>query len=721
MPTHPQNPHQIQILSHRCRFVHFLNSKIVEISINSLGGVAVGKENGNIFLFSSAKTNGTFVHISTLYSAPFQGLQSLDWIDSEGTRLVSAGLSGLLLEWNVTNGKLISTTSSFGGAVWCLKASPSRHILAVGCEDGAVRLFRILEGSGIEYLSAIERQPCKVLSLAWHPTKPIILTGGTQGRARVLHVDTGRAIHHLTLDAAFVKESDDSTIVWQVLILADGTLVTGDSLGNVCFWQGRTATLLKKFPLAHEADVLCMTASKDGKRVYSSGVDRKMVEYKFMPLLRNGGGEWMISGEKRYHTHDVNALALLQDERRPHEEMLVSGGVDTNIIFSGPTSHFTSMKQHRLEMTPQYSPITISRSKRLVMCMFDDCLKIWALTPSIQSGDFYTGQRLQPSLPHKHLLTLNIPNGDSNLVTSAFSRCGEWVVCSTISSLKLFRLTYTDQGTLTGVTQVKSEFIDGLPGALYALFTADSGRLVVAGVDGIVRVLAVDESVEEVGRLDIFKDRPVGLIRGIYISPSNKYLVLTIQSPTAAHTSTLESWDIDTMQKWATLPSFSCTVVAACFGEGDVLGIATVTNHVYFIDVAKNELTEWSRRNSMRMPASFTAHNNDTIRGLFFVTSGRVCVWGSAFTFTLDLTHDLKLAATRKSKTLHDVVDVEQGQSVQSLREGGEDVVKLDHRFTGIMYFDCINAGEVVVVERPALQVLAELPPAWRGRHKYGS
>lgn len=54
---------------------------------------------------------------------------------------------------------------------------------------------------------------------------------------RVLHLDTGRSIHHLTLDSAFLPkkkiqenggvEDDDSTIVWQVLVLADGTLVTG--------------------------------------------------------------------------------------------------------------------------------------------------------------------------------------------------------------------------------------------------------------------------------------------------------------------------------------------------------------------------------------------------------------------------------------------------------------------------------------------------------------
>ena len=54
-------------------------------------------------------------------------------------RLLSAGLSGQILEWDIDSGKVISTTSSFGGAIWCMKGNPNNDILAVGCEDGAVR------------------------------------------------------------------------------------------------------------------------------------------------------------------------------------------------------------------------------------------------------------------------------------------------------------------------------------------------------------------------------------------------------------------------------------------------------------------------------------------------------------------------------------------------------------------------------------------------------
>ena len=45
-----------------------------------------------------------------------------------------------------------------------------------------------------------------------------------------------------------------------VLSCSDGTIVSGDSLGTVKFWDSRTCTQLQSFQ-AHGADVLCLTVS----------------------------------------------------------------------------------------------------------------------------------------------------------------------------------------------------------------------------------------------------------------------------------------------------------------------------------------------------------------------------------------------------------------------------------------------------------------------------
>jgi len=44
---------------------------------------------------------------------------------------------------------------------------------------------------------------------------------------------------------------------WLVTLLSDGTIISGDSLGMVKFWDPRTCTQLQSFE-AHGADVLCL-------------------------------------------------------------------------------------------------------------------------------------------------------------------------------------------------------------------------------------------------------------------------------------------------------------------------------------------------------------------------------------------------------------------------------------------------------------------------------
>lgn len=50
----------------------------------------------------------------------------------------------------------------------------------------------------------------------------------------------------------------EQTVVWSLAVFADGTFVSGDSMGNVKFWDGIMGTQIRSFK-AHRADVLCLT------------------------------------------------------------------------------------------------------------------------------------------------------------------------------------------------------------------------------------------------------------------------------------------------------------------------------------------------------------------------------------------------------------------------------------------------------------------------------
>jgi U3 small nucleolar RNA-associated protein 4 len=111
------------------------------------------------------------------------------------------------------------------------------------------------------------------------------------------------------------------TVVWTVSVLGTGSIVSGDSMGNVKFWDakmgtgyivhaGRSDSYLAELdgllvhaaredggPVrskfwdakmgtqtqsfrAHKADVLAMAVGSDGTSVFTSGVDQKTVEFR---------------------------------------------------------------------------------------------------------------------------------------------------------------------------------------------------------------------------------------------------------------------------------------------------------------------------------------------------------------------------------------------------------------------------------------------------------
>lgn len=152
------------------------------------------------------------------------------------------------------------------------------------------------------------------------------MVGGTDARIRVVDVDTGRTIRHQTLDSTFytsttttssksIKPAQESTIIWDIIVLRDGTTVSADSTGAVSFWHGPSGTLIKKFTL-HKADALCLAQSRDGSRVFSSGSDRNVIQYSFIETKSKTSStrkhEWIVTGEKRYHSHDVYTMLYHQ-------------------------------------------------------------------------------------------------------------------------------------------------------------------------------------------------------------------------------------------------------------------------------------------------------------------------------------------------------------------------------------------------------------------------
>ena len=302
------------------------------------------------------------------------------------------------------------TLPSLAGAVWSMAPSATGRYLALGCEDGSVRIID-LEDDRFEHLASTSgrdrrivprfgKAKGKVISLCWGPPvrsakraadtkkrsssdsdsndndsnsddsssdsdsdsnddddedddadewhESFLVGGLALSTAVVWDAATGNIATKLSVQ----KNRSESTIVWSVATLPDGTIVTGDSTGRVTFFDARTRLPLPEGTFrAHAAssDVLALCVGPDGRTVYSAGVDQKVAEYTKLDTS-NGRGRWIQIASRRLHAHDIRALALdppyspldaahalaegnasLTPSRLP---VLLSGGVDFNIVLT---------------------------------------------------------------------------------------------------------------------------------------------------------------------------------------------------------------------------------------------------------------------------------------------------------------------------------------------------------------------------------------------------
>ncbi|CAJ0627533.1 6425_t:CDS:2 [Entrophospora sp. SA101] len=138
------------------------------------------------------------------------------------------------------------SADSLGVAVWYMKPNYANTMLAIGY---------------------------------WGYDDKYLVSGSSDGIISKWDVGKGRCDQRMTAETSKGSE----TISWAVKILKGGIIVSGDSLGNVQFWDGKMGTMLQTFKI-HEADVLCLETNCSGTEVFSSGVDRKCCLFRYVDL-----------------------------------------------------------------------------------------------------------------------------------------------------------------------------------------------------------------------------------------------------------------------------------------------------------------------------------------------------------------------------------------------------------------------------------------------------
>lgn len=165
--------------------------------------LAVGREDGDIEL--TVPSEGYRVE-SRVPGQKGKGLRSLVWLEGEHAtgdnndgpqqepaRLFGCGLDGTVFEVDLVRLRYQNVRDAYGGAAWCMRASSTLSLLAVGCEDGSVRLFTV-EGGGVEYKRTFPSTGSRVLSVAWGARDEMIFVGCADSLIHCFDVSSGQSL-----------------------------------------------------------------------------------------------------------------------------------------------------------------------------------------------------------------------------------------------------------------------------------------------------------------------------------------------------------------------------------------------------------------------------------------------------------------------------------------------------------------------------------------------
>ena len=130
--------------------------------------------------------------------------------------------------------------------------------------------------------------------------------------------------------------------VWAVEVLADGVMVSGDSGGNVQFWDPAHGTLISSFR-QHQADVLTIAASPAGDILFASGADPQVSVFKRIP----GGKGGSLNEE-------VQALYATKVSSHNGSMELAKVRGDGNYHISTVNLHASPTQQERIRETCKY-------------------------------------------------------------------------------------------------------------------------------------------------------------------------------------------------------------------------------------------------------------------------------------------------------------------------------------------------------------------------------
>ena len=469
-------------------------------------------------------------------------------------RLFAAGLNGVIYEVNFETARKSDPIDSYGGALWDLRAVSHQQLVAAACDDGLVRLFRpkgtyaddmedpefvkalkpysskmippsslVSEDpvdKGLEFEMGLAGSDGRVLSVAWHPTESALFAGSSTGSIvgwdlRKNSSNFGRAVIRMQLGTGDGAKNDPSksnnTMIWRLQVLADFSVVSGDSLGHIQVWDGRSGTLKHTFR-HHDGDILSLSlatpypeygicrsevnsahqtrlpfinnckwiaAGVDGKVSVMhapSRASKKEIEEAHDNLQLPGQLEWAVESFHRGHSHDIRAsvagvcpavtAAALQKnvQKKPHKKrkrysqledlstatmpsLVITGGDDCQLCVTDLVSMERNRRPHMFPPLPSSHNFGVASSEESAFLLVRH-------DAHVEVWEIGEKEQVQAVRLAKVCLS-----SGSNLISADIAADGSFVALLNSSGLRVLNLDYGERDNVN-LELVSLEFDD---------------------------------------------------------------------------------------------------------------------------------------------------------------------------------------------------------------------------------------------------------------------
>ncbi|RDA91521.1 hypothetical protein CP533_4360 [Ophiocordyceps camponoti-saundersi (nom. inval.)] len=714
---------------HRCRFIPYQPAGINAAAFShptprtrnhgSVARLAVGRSNGDVEIWNPL--SGAWHQELVIRGGKGRSIDSLVWINEPDqdlgggrvlmgkSRLFSIGYTSTVTEWDLEKRTVKRHASGQHGDIWCLAAQPAPtsatdadgQKLVVGTVQGDLAIYSV-DDDDLRFQRIIFKSPTnkvQIVSMTFQ-SRGVCIVGCSDSTIRAHSLRNGRMLQRMTLGSD-LKGGAKNIIVWCVKCLPNGDIVSGDSTGQICIWNGETYTQSQRIE-GHKQDVLSLAVSADGTSIISGGMDQRTFLYR-----PNGGttSRWTKVWGRRYHDHDVKTMASFE---HGNMSVVVSGGPDADLIVI-PLKEMGRQNHRALSCLPQQPPIVSASHCRFIVSWWDRQVHIWILRKTASELLGSSGEASDIKQNQKLLKSIII-RGDSNITSAAVDDSGHFLVVATAVDVKAFYLGHDNPVKPSDVTVTSLKLPQRMTrlGASQVKLSPDGQWLCLVQQGQRVLMVSLREyasrgSLENSSMLRrlsrLHRDIPHYTTEGAFgkylrnitqiaFSADSRMLAVAdlagyvdtwtlgggevgVVEDDAASSSSSDSGD-ESQEKeggdarWVRNPaaellpklpsapvvlSFSNHVPVRVCEAGDeahsaddyVLAAVTSLWHVLTFHPRQGSLTSWSRRHPRSVLPGKIQEIRDLPKGILWRDS-RMWVYGLSFLLMLDLSQDLKVA-----------------------------------------------------------------------------